>query len=129
MFFLSPFYELVKVSDLFDKTYGSDIWEFSKKSLTSFHWDKNEVDGKIVYTKEFEIPGISKDMIDITIDEQMLIVKVTKSEKDIKTFKIYLPKNVDENSLRASLDLGILKIMVDEKQKNIKDTPKIKWLE
>jgi HSP20 family molecular chaperone IbpA len=88
------------------------------------------VDGQQFLTVEFELPGVAKESINLSVGDCFLIVQ---SAQDFKTMdrtgplfqnerhlgqfyrRVELPFNVDTEKCQASLEHGILKIMLPKK--------------
>ena len=91
--------------------------------------------GKISSTKDqitlqLEIPGASKDNLDIIIENKLLRVEGQKQMPDFKNGWLHrerrmgkyvkeytLEDEVDENSIKAAMDKGVLTLTVDIKEK------------
>lgn len=105
---------------------------FSKEMKTDI--EENE-DG---YLLNVEIPGVSKEDINLSFEDDTLTIHVKKSNKKDDKNKNYIAKerstldmtrsfyleNVDENSISAKLDNGILTIGLT-KLKNIPNPKKV----
>ncbi len=90
--------------------------------------DISETDNEYVLT--VDVPGVNKDNINITYDDSYLTIKVnnrTEEEDNNKYIRheireydmsrSYYLENVDENSIKAKLQDGILQINVTKKAK------------
>ncbi len=91
--------------------------------------------GKISSTKDkitlqLEMPGVCKDDLDITLENKLLRIVGNKDFPDHKTGwlhrerrkgqyvkEYYLEEEVDEDSIRASMENGILTLTVNIKEK------------
>lgn len=107
--FIDPFSH----NKLMDKIFNNNI-AFSPTSRANVYKNEN---GTIL---ELIVPGIDKKDIDISIEENLLVITFkTEGDEPIKrTFK--LGYKVDEDKISASLDKGILRIvlpkLVEEKK-------------
>lgn len=81
------------------------------------------------YTLDIEMPGVKKDEININFEDNSLIIEI-KQEKSNESNDSYIRKertalnirrsyyleNIDENSIKAKLNDGILKVIVPKKE-------------
>jgi HSP20 family protein len=89
------------------------------------------------YTIEVEVPGARKDQIDVQLNERELVVsgEITEREGRLRRkerrrgrfeYRVYLPGDIDPNSVRAELSEGILTVVVPksatEKNRHIEIT-------
>lgn len=117
--------------DLFDNMlddFFADGW-LQRRSLNcdTFKVDVREQESD--YLIEAELPGIKKDEINISIDENKLSISVTKEEKREEEKNNYLHRErrscpmqrniylaeADSTGIRAKLDDGILTVTVPKK--------------
>jgi HSP20 family protein len=89
------------------------------------------------YTIEVEVPGARKDQIDVQLNERELVVsgEITEREGRLRRkerrrgrfeYRVYLPGDIDPDSVRAELSEGILTVVVPksatEKNRHIEIT-------
>ena len=68
---------------------------------------------------ELHVPGIPRDKIDITFSDDTMIIEGRHENKHFKrTYEVR--GNLDKNSTKAKLDLGVLTITIDEKERETK---------
>ena len=96
---------------------------FSNNMRTDISENENE------YTLDIEMPGVKKDEININFEDNSLIIEI-KQEKNNESIDSYIRKertalnirrsyyleNIDENSIKAKLNDGILKVIVPKKE-------------
>ena len=83
----------------------------------------HEKDNQYVITAE--IPGVSKDNIDINVAEQVVAINATNGDKKYNS-KIPLDKEIDENNTKATYSNGILELKIGCKAKPKAGSKKIK---
>jgi HSP20 family protein len=116
--------------DRFDKNFFSPLFPLSiynKKLFTSFNIDMLENDNN--YIIHADLPGLNKDDISISIENNQLIIvgnRVINKEKNEDnyhyterqhgTFSRYisLPENVNTDSLKATYVNGVLEINLNK---------------
>ena len=91
------------MTTLFDEMFGTE---------KDFKWIKSSDD---VYTIEAALAGFSKDDIEITADQEVLIVKAKKEERN-KSFSIKLNSLVNPSDITSKMDNGLLTITMPKKQ-------------
>jgi HSP20 family molecular chaperone IbpA len=104
------------------------IPEFTNYNIQKYWSKTTDENGIVSFKSELTLPGISKDMIDVFVEDGYLNIKIVKDENNKKSFKLNLPKDVDTETLTAKLDLGILTLQLNQKTKEEKTNTKIKWL-
>ena len=92
------------------------------------------------YDIRAELPGIKKEDLDISLNENYLTISATKTEEkneDDKSYKksefsygefsrtVYLPQEINADKIEAKLDNGILKIIAPKLNKEKEVTKKI----
>jgi len=130
-----PFKDLISIQErmnqLFDDTFSSrphGAEEFSKGSWSP-PVDIYETASNVVL--KAEIPGMSQEDIDIKIEDNTMVLKgERKFEKESSDETYYriersygtfvrsftLPNSVDQGGVRASYELGVLKIVMPKKE-------------
>ena len=103
----------------------------------------NTYSNKKEYTFEFELPGIDKKDIKVSIDNYSNVLKVTGNKQKLSKEKskelisaesyygsfaraISLPEDIDKDNIESSFKNGILKIIIKKDNKKMED--KIKYL-
>lgn len=141
MFDLTPFKknQVARTDDAIDfynmvENFFNDSRAPFKSFNEKFKLDIKEKDKE--YTVEAEIPGYSKDDIHIKFDNDRLTISVSKKEEKSEEGEkyihrersyqsmersIYLP-NIDEGSIKASFENGILKITAPKSAEAAKKT-------
>lgn len=88
---------------------------------------------------ELSIPGFTKDAIEVNIDNDQLVVKaeVREKDKEMKNYRLRewsyksfsktfnLSDVIDQNSVDASYEAGILKITLHKKEEALPQPPKM----
>jgi HSP20 family protein len=125
--------QLVKANDLVEKFIDDDFFDnFFNFSRSIFHLDKypftnisTTKDGKLEF--EFALAGYSKEDIEIFVNDNVLTVSGKKEEKSEEnrrwiskqiayrdfSVKYMLPNDVDENTISASFEDGIVKVTMN----------------
>lgn len=78
---------------------------------------------KDAYIMELAIPGFSKEHVNITLENSKLKITGSKTSQDVKFIKreyqfdqfekvFSLPENVDDTTLQATMENGILKVRI-----------------
>ena len=120
MFFVKSFKNNSLLDD-FSNIFNGNM--FSNNMRTDISENENE------YTLDIEMPGVKKDEININFEDNSLIIEI-KQEKNNESNDSYIRKertalnirrsyyleNIDENSIKAKLNDGILKIIVPKKE-------------
>lgn len=120
-----PFRELASLQN----EMGRLLNVFEGNGRTLQNWvpalDVVETDDELVYS--FDLPGVSKDDIDIQFEDGMLTVTAKRDRKhEVKEDRFYryerrfgtfsrtvgLPQGADESSIRADFNDGVLKVRV-----------------
>jgi HSP20 family protein len=106
-----------------------DVWPGESDHLMSYDLDVHE-DAEHVYV-EAELPGLTKDDIEMTLEDNVLTIRGEKklqrdqkegnfhlSERRYGRFSrsLRLPTVVDENKVQASLKEGVLKVTLDKRE-------------
>jgi HSP20 family protein len=106
-----------------------------KNSMFATDWtplmDIEKIDNTIFY--RLEVPGVTKEDLEVTLEGNVLTVsgvkKIKRSESEYRSYERYdgkflrsvsLPKNIQENSIKVELDMGVLTVSValaEEEQK------------
>lgn len=92
------------------------------------------------YDIRAELPGVKKEDLDISLNENYLTISATKTEEkneDDKSYKksefsygefsrtVYLPQEINAEKIEAKLDNGVLKIVAPKLNKEKEVTKKI----
>ncbi len=113
-----------------NRTFGNFFNEFGERPFNfetgSFSPSLNMTENNTAFIVEVEVPGVSEDDIEITLTQDMLIIKgEKKAEQEVKEGSYYhlerrygsfcrniplSPKMVDQDNVKASFDKGILTI-------------------
>ncbi len=124
--------------DLFDEMFEDPFFSKSSK-LMKTDIKENEND----YTIEVDLPGYSKDDIQITVDDGYLTVSANTSKEDADTSSKYVKReryygecsrsfyvgnDVETEDVRASFRNGILKLEVPKKE-DVKQLPEKKYVQ
>lgn len=130
---------------MFDRVFGSQVPSFSKEFGDDFfqkgsYPKVNVIDYKNRVEIIAEIPGLSKDNVAVNIQGNILAVSGTKTNKNTEeghyilrelkhsSFKrsFSLGENVDDESIDAEFDNGILKVTLKKIVPSKPDVQKIK---
>ena len=143
-----------KTPDNFIKSVNDEISSILNRHFDRFYPDyefNNNEPEKLVMPLEIreksneydiraELPGVKKEDLDISLNENYLTISATKSEEkneDDKAYKksefsygefsrtVYLPQEIDADKIDAKLDNGILKIVAPKLNKEKEVTKKI----
>ena len=124
--------------DLFDEMFEDPFFSKSSK-LMKTDIKENEND----YTIEVDLPGYSKEDIQITIDDGYLTVSANTSKEDADTSSKYVKReryygecsrsfyvgnDVETEDVKASFRNGILKLEVPKKE-DVKQLPEKKYVQ
>ena len=116
----------------FDKNWLDDF--FGAPIFKAPELKANVVENEKNYELDLEMPGFNKNEIKISLDNNYLTVEARKESKeehkehkylckeirnDVLTRSFYLD-NVNEDSVKATYENGILHILVDKQEKNDK---------
>lgn len=133
--YLNPFSELEnlqkEMNKLFDLSFPGS--EFSDTSLLGGRWAPSIdlYDSKDNIVVKADLPGVSKENIDVTIQDNMLTIKGEKkrssekkeddyfrTERFIGTFhrSITLPTSVDRDKVQANYNNGVLELTLPKKE-------------
>lgn len=134
----------VTLSDLVDEFFGEgDLYETGSKNGKSIHQmlvDIIEEENK--YTVYAEMPGVAKNDIQITIEKGVLTIKGERKEEKREhkkgKYQYYershgsfqrsfaLPEHIDENSIEAHFNNGLLELSLKKKEKEKPKTIEVK---
>lgn len=107
----------------FDSYFSDDTWA----PLVDIEEDKD------AFTVTAELPGMKKDDINISIDDNTLVIsgkRESKKEEKEKTYHrversygsfyraISLPRDIDENRIKAAFNEGVLEISLPKSDKS-----------
>jgi HSP20 family protein len=125
-----PFGDIIsmhdKINRLFEDAYHKDVGKY-QDSLASWYPATDIFETKDDYVFKLELPGLSKEDINIEFSDNTLSIKgERKEEKEVKkenyhriesytgTFSrsFNLPKNVDANKINATMKDGILELRI-----------------
>lgn len=124
--------------DLFDEMFEDPFFSKSSK-LMKTDIKENEND----YTIEVDLPGYSKEDIQITVDDGYLTVSANTSKEDDDTSSKYVKReryygecsrsfyvgnDVETEDVKASFRNGILKLEVPKKE-DVKQLPEKKYVQ
>ena len=124
--------------DLFDEMFEDPFFSKSSK-LMKTDIKENEND----YTIEVDLPGYSKEDIQITVDDGYLTVSANTSKEDADTSSKYVKReryygecsrsfyvgnDVETEDVKASFRNGILKLEVPKKE-DVKQLPEKKYVQ
>ncbi|HEY8435734.1 MAG TPA: Hsp20/alpha crystallin family protein [Haloplasmataceae bacterium] len=117
------------LSRLFDEFFNDDFWPFSTPRPT-FRIDVRETNDS--YLIEAELPGVSKEEIDLQLTNDRLTINVNRQEQIEEDDKNYIHRerrhvsmsrtiyldNVKIDGAKAKLDQGILTITIPKQSKD-----------
>ncbi|MGO1580850.1 MAG: Hsp20/alpha crystallin family protein [Peptoniphilaceae bacterium] len=121
---------------MIDSFFNDSFTPQTALSSSTFKVDISENDKE--YKVEAELPGFSKDEIEVDFEEGKLIISARKNEEENIEEKNYIHrerktsemtrrmffKDVDEENLSAQLDGGVLEITIPKKE-NLNKSKKI----
>ena len=124
-----PFREFEDILRRYSEPVGRNLLGRDQEGILSTGWtpsvDINET--KDAYVVKGELPGVDKDNVDISIEDNLLVIrgekKVESDSDDDKYHRkecVYgsfersfsLPKQVDVNKVEASFNNGVLKLNI-----------------
>lgn len=124
-----PFREFEDILRRYSEPSGRNLLGREQEGVLSASWtpsvDINET--KDAYVVKGELPGVDKENVDISIEDNLLVIrgeKKTESETDEDKYHrkecVYgsfersfsLPKQVDVNKVEASFNNGVLKLNI-----------------
>lgn len=135
-----PFGDLVSMHDKINRLFKDAFNDFDQGSdpLTSWYPATDIFETKDDYVFKLEVPGLSKDDVNIELNDNTLTIKgEKKEEKEIKKENYHriesssgkfsrsftLPRNIDTKKVNAHMENGILELRVakaeDKKAKAI----------
>lgn len=87
------------------------------------------------YRVQVELPGLSKEDVDVTLNNESLSIHGERKEEEGKTFlhreRLYLfkrsvtfPDEVDPNSVEASMQNGVLELKIRKKERRPEQVPR-----
>lgn len=148
----SPFSLFQEMDRMFDNLWrGFDdyFWPFRRRRYEPIKWEdlpvyrtplSNIVEDDEKYSITAELPGLDKGDIEITFHDGMLEIKgeqkeERKEEKEGYVRREYssssyyrafsLPENIDEETIDASLEKGLLNVKIPKKEPEKKEKKKI----
>ena len=115
---------LIPRSFLFDDFFG-DVNKFKIHDMKCDIYEENNN-----YVVEMDVPGYSKDEIDIEVDRGYLTISLSRNSEDEVSDKNYIRKervygttkrqfyvgDVDEENVKASFNGGVLKLIVPKRE-------------
>jgi len=137
-----PFGDLFSIHDRINKLFEDEFYKSSEKgldSLASWYPVADIYETKDNYVFKMELPGLSKEDVDIELSDNLLTIKgEKKEEKEVKkedfhrierfsgkfkrTFTI--PKDIDSKKISASMKDGIMEVRIPKaEQKKTKAIP------
>ena len=122
-----PFYPILSLFDEFlNHSATEDVRKVSEtESVSAMALDLSETEKE--YRVYANLPGIKKEGVKITLDKNQLAIEAThqKDEENEKYIyhhrerfngkyyrKVYLPENVDTNNIKATMENGILELLI-----------------
>jgi HSP20 family protein len=131
-----PYRDFFNLQDRINRLFENDLFpEKSSEDVALSSWTPTTdiFETKDEYVLKLEVPGISKDDIQIDFNQETLTIKgERKEEKEVKkdeyhriercsgsfTRSFSLPKNVDEKKIDASMKDGILELRIPKKEES-----------
>lgn len=126
MYRIRPYSSNVQRKDVFD--FMDDFFNTPVRSnfVRNFKVDVEELKDK--YIVDVEVPGLSKEDINITYENEYLTIRISKEEDQSEEKKEYVLKerssftsersfylkDVDPNNVKAALDNGVLTITLNK---------------
>lgn len=122
------------INDFFNTAVGDVIQKADKKYFTNPAVNVREHVEKIEL--EIAIPGVQKDLVTITVDDDLLKIESTTPNEDSSAFRLRefnyagfsknfkLPETIDTNSVEANFDSGILTLTLGKKKEAIPQPPR-----
>jgi len=91
------------------------LWEpYYKKSNPPSN--VQETDDSFIFS--MDIPGVKKELVDVTCSSGALVVSGTRNNKAFSR-SVRLPKNVDLIAAAASMEDGVLTVTLPKKQESL----------
>ncbi|HAW52839.1 MAG TPA: heat-shock protein Hsp20, partial [Flavobacteriales bacterium] len=91
----------------------------------------NLIEDDTCYIIELAAPGFAKNEFDIEVEDRNIVISAKKEDKKVEKTENYtrkefsynqfqrsflLPENVDENSIQAKFNDGVLRLKLDKKE-------------
>jgi HSP20 family protein len=131
-----PFHEIRILEDRFLRNYQAEVAE-RDASISAFSPSVNTREGEFAYHVDIDLPGVKKEDIKVDLKEGQLSVSGERHFKEeVKEEDYYkvetnfgkftrtfsLPESVDIENIDASMDNGVLEIVIPKlaKQENMK---------
>jgi HSP20 family protein len=130
----TPFREFINMQERLNNFFRDDFQKDSETnnlSMTSWSPSTDIYETKDEYVFKLEVPGMTKDNIEIEFKDDTVIIKGEKKEEtEVKKEDYHrvertcgsfsrsfnLPKNVDEKRIDASMKDGILELRIPKKE-------------
>ncbi len=118
-------------SDIMDEFFNDVVSQRSNSFVPGINISETEEQFEV----SVELPGMSKDDIDVSLDNGRLTISGERKFEDKEEGKTYhrvetrygsfnrsfqLPDNVDEESINATYDNGVLNITIDKSRDKVK---------
>lgn len=135
--YYNPFQELEKIQNEIGRLFGSSL---SKKGesgvetiLESWSPAMDVIENKDSYVIKADLPGLTKDQIDVSIDKDVLTIKGEKKQEEkvekenylrserfegIYYRSVSLPSNVDTSNIKAEYQNGTLQLTLPKKEES-----------
>ncbi len=126
--------------DFFNEFFNNFDRNESREDVFDFTPAVNTREGKEAYHVDIDLPGISKEDVDISVDKNVLTISGKRETRDeVKEEDYYrieshygsfsrsftLPEKVDVENIRAASDNGVLEIIIPKLQVEVETTKKI----
>jgi HSP20 family protein len=130
----TPFREFINMQERLNNFFRDDFQKDSETnnlSMTSWSPSTDIYETKDEYVFKLEVPGMTKDNIEIEFKDDTVIIKGEKKEEtEVKKEDYHrvericgsfsrsfnLPKNIDEKKIDASIKDGILELRIPKKE-------------
>lgn len=122
------------INQFFNTAVGDVVQKTDKKRRTNPAVNVREYVDKIEL--QIAVPGLSKEQVTITIDNDLLKVEALDSDQKNATYRLRefnyegftknfrLPESIDPNSINARFESGILTLTLDKKKEAIPQPPR-----
>lgn len=112
------FRKLANLDDIFFSTFS----DYNKPAI-------DIIEEKDSYVAKADIPGFTKENIDISVENNILTIKGEQKEEENKSYirkerkyasfskSIQLEKDIDSNNIKASMKNGVLELILPKKTK------------
>lgn len=99
----------------------ADVFNFFEAPRIKNYIDANLKESKDSYLYSFDIPGVKKDNLDISIDQDFVLIRGERESfesenKKIISTRFNIPKDVNKDAINARHEDGVLYLTLPKKE-------------